>query len=795
MTLPLMVRTVVSKTLNFKTNTLLKNLVGKDLINDDNIAIVELVKNAYDAGSESVLVRFEGLTKEGETSDLSRIIIADQGCGMELTDIEDKWLNIAYSDKKISPQENGNYLAGNKGIGRFSCDRLGEKLNLLTRTGGKNPLHLEISWRDFEVEGNKDLTIQEIDLEVVDIQESAAAKIANLTSFPFKGTVVVISNLRSVWNQSKLIELKQSLEKFLNPNQLFLRNKFRITFSAPDLKSADKGKSYSEKINVEIRNQIFNKLEFNSTFIDTTISSKDGIVTTELHHDGQPVFKLVENNKSYPLLKDARAVIYYLSPYKKAYFKRQTGIRSVDFGSIFLFLNGFRIAPYGDRGDDWLGLDVRKSQGQARNLGSREIVGRVEIKDSEEQFKPISSREGLKKTSAFEQLKNDFFFDVLKKLEKFVVDGLDWDSVPDSIRHAISKADGLDWKETTEQLVESRERKNQRIALSIMTLIGANPKQIISFWFNPSLLEEVYQTRTEEVKTLLANIEGIDPEKVDSNLKRGLSRISSLITRKEQEAKAAKSESAELRVTAATQSKTISKLQEEKETYQAQTLFLQSVSSLDAKELVAFHHQIVHDSSIISNYVSRSVKALQKISGGKEIIGFLEKAALANNRITAVAQFATKANFRAGIKKEPTDLPAFIEQYITNVAKDFVATNLQVNVVNSIREAFELKVSRIEMSILIDNIISNADKADAKQLNISISKVGKNTLRISFTDNGKGISEKIDNPESLFEMGVTTTSGSGLGLYHAREIVEKLGGKITAIPQSHGMEIRVEVIR
>jgi signal transduction histidine kinase len=58
------------------------------------------------------------------------------------------------------------------------------------------------------------------------------------------------------------------------------------------------------------------------------------------------------------------------------------------------------------------------------------------------------------------------------------------------------------------------------------------------------------------------------------------------------------------------------------------------------------------------------------------------------------------------------------------------------------------------------------------------------------------LSSKLDKPESMFEMGVTTTSGSGLGLYHARDIVEKIGGKINAIPQQpRGMEIRVEVTR
>jgi len=779
----------MKKTLNFKTNTLLKNLVGKDLINDDNIAIVELVKNAYDAGAENVLVRFEGFSTKGKTTTTSRLVIADRGCGMNLDDIRDKWLNIAYSEKKFAPQENGAYLAGNKGIGRFSCDRLGERLDLLTRTKGGDLLHLKINWPDFEVEGEVELTIQQINLVVTDIPDADASNLAGLKTFPAKGTVLVISRLRSEWNRDKLFELKDSLERFINPNQLFLRNKFRIIFQVPDFAGEEEGKDYPEKINVEIKNQIFEKLEFNSTYIDATISPKTKTVTTELYHDGEPVFKLVEVNKSYPLLQDARVVVYYLNPYKKSYFKRQTGVRAVDFGSIFLFLNGFRIAPYGDRGDDWLGIDVRKTQGTTRYLGSRDIVGRIEIKGSEDLFKPISSREGLKKTDAVVQLKEKLFIDVLRRLERFVVDGLNWDSVPDSLRHTIAKSEGLDWENTHEQYSESRERKNQRIALSIMTLVGASPEHTKSFWFNPALLEDAYQTRTEEVKSLLAEIEGIDPEKVDTDLKRGLSKVRTLIAEREQEAKEAKSEAAELRVTA-------DKLRAEKETYQAQTLFLQSVSSLDAKELVAFHHQIVHDSSIISNYIGRSIKVMQKMPGGKEVLGFLEKAALANNRITAVAQFATKANFRAGIAKVTTDVPAFIEQYITNVAKDFVATNLKVDVENKIREKFEIKISRIEMSILVDNIISNADKADAKNLNVKITKIGDNTLRISFIDNGNGLSAKLDKPDSMFGMGVTTTSGSGLGLYHAREIVERFGGKIAAIPQQpKGMEIRVEVTR
>lgn len=785
------------ETLYFKTNTLLKNLVGKDLINDDNIAIVELVKNSYDAGSGEVLVRFTEFSSNAESTETSQIIIADSGSGMDFLDIEDKWLNIAYSEKILQEQLSGDYLAGNKGIGRFSCDRLGEQLDLLTCKKEGDLLHLHIQWSDFEIEGKKDLTIQEIPLTIRTIDPVEAARLAGVRNFPEHGTVLVISKLRSVWDRERLRELKTSLEKFLNPNQLFLRDQFRINLSVPDFEEADKGKDYSERINGEVQNQIFDKLKFNTTYIDTKIADNNETVSFILYHEGEKVFDLVEYNDSYKLLAGAHAVIYYLNPYKKAYFKRQTGVRSVNFGSVFLFLNGFRIAPYGDRGDDWLGLDLRKTQGIQRYLSSRDIVGRIEISGSEEKFKPISSREGLKKTPAVNQLREVFFLDVLRKLERFVVEGLQWDSVPFQLREELRNNEGLDWDNTSEQYSESWERKKQRIALSIMTLIGSSPDRIISFWFNPALLEGVYESRQEEVKSLLAEIEGIEPEKVDVSLTRSLSRFRTLISEKEEEARAAKLAAADLRVEVATQDKKISKLEGEAETYRAQTLFLQQVTSLDVKQLMSYHHQINLDATIVNNYLAKAIKELRGIPNSKTIIDHLQKASLANKRITAIAQFATKASFRSGTKKKPTDIPAYIEQYLLRVAKDFNAADLKLDVSNTVQELFEINASRIELSILVDNIISNAIKAHASKLAVTISKISENTLRISFVDDGKGLSEDLSSVDSMFEMGITTTKGgSGLGLYHAKSIVEKFDGKITAIPTKfNGMEIRVEVTR
>lgn len=784
----------------FKTNVLLKNLVGKDLINDDIIAIIELVKNAYDAGSGQVEVRFEALTNEA-TTEASRIVIRDTGCGMNRDDIENKWLNIAYSEKKELAKTASEFLAGNKGIGRFSCDRLGANLDLLTRRKGGPVYHLPINWTRFEVEDQVDTTIQSIELELKTMPETSAAKLAGEHEFPAHGTILVISKLRSIWDRDRLIELRVALGKFLNPNQAFSKHSFKIALSAPDI-TDKKSDEEHRRVNGPVRNLVFRRLEFDSTYIEAELNPQKQTVLTRLHHQGSLVFEVEEKSSIYPNIKQAKIVLYYLNPYKKAYFKRQTGIRSVDFGSVFLFLNGFRVAPYGDRGDDWLGIDGRKTQGANRYLANRELIGRIEVVDSENLFKPISSREGLKRTLSFLELRDRFFMDVLRRLERFVVDGLAWDSVPNSIREELKNEHGLDWSSTAEQYSESADRKAQRIALSIMELIGLSAERTLRFWFDPTMLENAAKSRAEDVATLLADLDNVKGSVLDKGLGQSLARVRKLIAQRERETARARRIASKLKLKVGKQKHKIQRLKAEKETYKAQTLFMQSVAPQGVAELRSLHHQISLDSTIVDNFLAKVSKALRDLPpeveasyrrAGLEPLG---KAILANKRITAVAQFATKANFRAAAKREPTDIPAFIEQYLINVAKDFSATSVDLAIENQVHEPFEVKCSRIELSIVIDNIVNNSVKAMAKSLRTTITKVGANTLRVEFADDGRGLSPTLPSADSIFEMGITTTSGSGLGLFHSKRIIEEMGGRIGAAPGKRGgVVVTIEVTR
>ena len=716
----------MSSVVHFKTNTLLKNLIGKDLINDDNIGIIELVKNSYDANSATVLLKFEGLE---DPSELSRLIIADQGDGMNEADIRDKWLNIAHSEKKQSNPIQGAYFAGNKGVGRFSCDRLGKQLDMYTRTRGGKILHLQIDWEAFEIEGQKDLTIQSIDVALNEVSERVVYESCGLNIFDH-GTILLISNLRSEWDKERLLALKRDLEKFINPNQLFSKGGFEIELLVDEYKDSDPD-NYTYSVNGIIKNLIFDKLKFKATYIEHKTVDQGMFTRTSLYHDGKEVYWVEEVNKYVKELEHFSITIYFLNAYKKAYFTRQTGIRSIDFGSIYLFLNGFRVAPYGERGNDWLGLDVRKGQGQNRYFGSRDIVGRIEVFDSKDMLQPISSREGLKETTAFSSLKNEIFMQSLRRLEKFVVGGLDWDSVSLEARQETTGKSGLDWESTNEKYVESDEKKSKRISLEILNLIGINKKELKQFWINSELLTELAEEKKEEVKNIISSITSYDSDVIDNDLKANLSSISKLITEKEEALKKEreerhKSQEAVIKLeeelfekeerleTLQTEfdlkQSELTSLEKEKETVQAQSLFLKSVSTLDEKSLLTYHHQICNDAAAIENYLGRTIRALND-DDIKKALGFIEKIAKANKKIIATAQYATKANFKAGTKKELTDIPSFICQYLENVASGFSASGVAINIDNQVKSNFEIPLKRIDLSILLDNLVSNASKA------------------------------------------------------------------------------------
>jgi hypothetical protein len=282
----------MKKNLQFKISSALKDIIGKDLINDDFIAIFELVKNSYDAYASKVDIYFQNIY-----SDNPKIIIKDNGKGMNYTDLNDKWLFVAYSAKKEGTENKDiNFrdkidvkraFAGAKGIGRFSCDRLGTNLYLETTKNEENNVTetLFIDWENFET----DLKAEFIDIDVLYEKLSSVKKI---------GTTLEISNLRSLWDREKLLKLKDALAKLINPNSDNYDDTFQIYLHVDDEVSNDKNEhDYHKIINGKIQNLIFETLDLKTTKIVSEVSSalKNTIKTT-LYEANKLVYEIEEKN-------------------------------------------------------------------------------------------------------------------------------------------------------------------------------------------------------------------------------------------------------------------------------------------------------------------------------------------------------------------------------------------------------------------------------------------------------------------------------------------------------------------
>ena len=817
---------------SFSTHAHIKNIIGKELINDDNVAVMELVKNSYDAGATKVIIKFKNLVEDKNKQ--SELIIIDDGMGMSENDILKKWLNIAYSSKKENFTQNNRYQAGNKGVGRFSCDRLGKKLNLYTKQKNGIFIHLKISWKDFEDANRIDIQIQDIPVLIRELNES---EFKNETGFDIfeHGTIIQITDLNEEWiefnkknnlfsdieiDKTKLLRLKNSLERLINPNQSYDEQSFKIFINVIDELNEDSSTPYHEKVTGEVKNQIFDKLDFKTTFIESFISEDGSKIVTELKDKNETIFRLIEKNIDFPLLKDIKITIYYLNPYAKGFFKKQTGIDSVEFGSIYLFINGFRIPPYGDRENDAFGLEVRKGQGTARYFGNREILGRIEINDFNNNFKIISSREGIVQNSSYKQLIRDsekqnrkyngYFYTTLKRLEKYVVDGLKWDSIPEYMKEATIQKQIIDgtWNESEEIYRIDKQERLLNSSEIIKQIIFVSTKNIIDLYINEelikNLIEEDKEKTNKKLQDFIKNFGNLSTNIFDEKTQKAIKQLTkniddinlsnsfkNILIQKQnieeelEEEKKSKNELYKLFRNKVRKDRQKAKAKEEKleealknveqeiQKKEEQVLFLKSIQPIEKSELIKLQHHIGLYAETIEDTILDFKMTLDESDNisKEEIIDYLTDISLEAQKILAINKYATKANFLSKSQSINADIIQFISEYIQNIYNLNTSRDLSVSISNN-SLSYMCKFEPLILTIIIDNLLNNSKKANAKNVNIVFKR--DDNLIIEYSDNGNGLDKSIINPSDIFEIGITTTSGSGLGLHHIKESLQRM---------------------
>jgi signal transduction histidine kinase len=160
-----------------------------------------------------------------------------------------------------------------------------------------------------------------------------------------------------------------------------------------------------------------------------------------------------------------------------------------------------------------------------------------------------------------------------------------------------------------------------------------------------------------------------------------------------------------------------------------------------------------------------------------EILSAIDGISLLNRRIMGITKFATKANFRLESEKIDADIGDYIEQYINQVAKEFLSGPMNLTVTSDGKK-LEKRFKPIDVAVMIDNLISNARKARATKVCFEITHPSKDSLHIHVEDNGRGFDHAIQDLDRVFEKGFTKTDGSGLGLYHVQQVLGEMNGTI-----------------
>ena len=790
---------------HFKTNILLKNIIGKDLITDDNVAMLELVKNSYDAGSKIVEIRFQNVARNEENS---QILICDKGCGMDYDGLINKWLNIAYSEKKENSKLNGRRQAGNKGVGRFSCDRLGKTLVIYTKMEGHACLKLSIDWRLFEDEDAQFEEIQDITFDVSEVAEDEVLALTGWHNYE-SGTILDIEMLRAKWSPEKIVRLRRDLEKFINPNSQFISDSFQITLRADEYRDYDAlQNNVNQQVNGIVENKIFEQLDFRTSSITSSIDAEGRFIITTLQDRGREVFELRERNP-YQHLRNVSMTVYYLNPYSKRYFRQQTGFSSADFGSIFLFINGFRIPPYGDQGDDWLGIEKRKSLGFRRFLSTREVVGRVEINDENNDFMIISSRTGVVYNDAFWELSRSgapygFFFKGFRRLERFVVEGIAWDK---TIERVTEDGNG------EEKYILDDLTRDKQILSVIRQIIDVEESEIDSLHINEGFVSEIMNAQMEETASSIEKAVGqlsdmavnASPDALKAYKKKleedsfELERLMDLIgklapsssylhklgqfreelfqTQKKLEFKQLQlDQERAAKEKAEREKEELEKrlaLEKEKNTY----LLTSSRSmSEDAKGMV---HTIKIISQDIQSLATNTYEDLKNGDVSKEkLLADFGSIIFQADKAMKISKLITRANFRDESENKKVNVIAYISQYL-DIYKDIV-DNSHVQIEKKLDDVeFVKKISVLDIAVIIDNLISNSQKAGAKNVLFEGTKMADGKLRLTVSDDGEGLNLRFRNTEdSIFELGVTTTDGSGIGLHTVKTVVEGWRGTV-----------------
>ncbi len=374
--------------------------LGEELNQSADQSILELVKNAYDADARICSVEISATAELGGS-----VVVADDGDGMSADDIRDGWLVLGKSSKSNqTTTRSGRLPAGSKGLGRLSALRLGRKVELasIQRGNSRRLNRLKIDWNEFE----KAPTVEEVDLKI-DIEKNSKGG---------HGTRVELSELRMPLRELELRRLAKSLLLLTDPFEE--RNGgFMVTLRAPQF--AEVEKLLKSKYFDDAEYHLVAKLDGHGHASLKLLDWKGNSLAEAEHGDIQRG-KEPGRYLCPPVIFDFW--IFLLS--RETFSGRAAGIGDIrawlnNFGGVHVYENEIRVAPYGNTGDDWLGLNLSRARSPEERPSTNNSIGRIKLTNTGKfELTQKTDRSGFIEDSHFQAL-HRFATDCLEWLAKW----------------------------------------------------------------------------------------------------------------------------------------------------------------------------------------------------------------------------------------------------------------------------------------------------------------------------------------------------------------------------------------
>lgn len=386
--------------------------LGEDLIKDESIALLELVKNSYDAGATKCVVDFNF----DIFGSLIEISISDNGSGMSLDTIENIWLVIGTDNKKnrLISHRQGRLPLGEKGIGRLGVHKLGNDIKLYSKHSDENEVYVSIDWS--KLAESKDIDDFKIDYGYSSDSHFFDKQI---------GTKIIVRNLKGEWNRRKLRSVFRDLTTLNSPFseksdsfEVVVSSNSNVFSGLPNLEAIKNAGLYYGHCTLEGSIITEFSYEFKPWNVLDKIKSRSLTALDEyekvLIHNVEietETGKVVKREKrldlnEYNIGRVQFDVIMYekdssvfslLNIEKKGlndYLKENSGIR--------VYRDNMRVFDYGEPGNDWLSIDKRRLSRSGGSISNSLLLGSVMLdRISSYGLREKTNREGFIEDEAY----------------------------------------------------------------------------------------------------------------------------------------------------------------------------------------------------------------------------------------------------------------------------------------------------------------------------------------------------------------------------------------------------------